>query len=864
MSRNNKSQNIREYWQRTWQERGIFQVDDDVADPTYILGMFPFTSGEIHMGHVRNYVITDAYARYQRMQGDDVLHPMGWDSFGLPTEKQARENDYDPERWTDQCISRMRTQMQDMGFSYDWEREIRTSNPEYYHWTQWLFKRLYENGIAEQNHGRVNWCPQDETVLADEQVDGGRCWRCDTPVETRELRQWFFKTTEYAEELLDGLDELENWPENIKQRQRNWIGRREGATVTFQTDSGTEIDVFTKRIDRLFGTTFIALAPHHTKSLDIAQDNPDIAKFIAANDQEDERGTEGILTDITAIHPCTGEELPVYIASYVFKDLGTGAVMGTPAHDKNDFDFATTHGIKRRIVIEGEDADGELPHTGEGTLVNSGDYTGLFSADARNEMFSELNAVKRHTDYRLRDWCISRQRYWGTPIPVVHCDDCGEVLVPDDDLPVELPEFDPESENPLKSNKEFVKTTCPECGQDAQRETDTMDTFVDSAWYYLRFISPDTDDFPFDTERAAEWLPVDQYVGGDENAVMHLLYLRFFARALSDLGLIDAREPIRNLLTHGMVLHDGTKMSKSDNNVISPEEYGVETTRLFILGAVKPESDFDWSNHRRTAAYTLQKELRRLVTEESKDGTSGEYRQVDEFVSREIDDTIRGVTEHYESLEFYDVVRKLRSLYSTLSEYQEYTTPHKAVFHRGLRALVIMLSPITPYLCEELWVTLGDGILAEGDQWPEPERQLENYNMVQRLVESTRNDIREISESIGGINPDRIRIIVTPEWKYMALNTALSADENIYDRVMDEYGNRAVDDRVAEYARYLTENQYSLSEELPPAREQEVLKRASWLIEKEFDAEMTVVAAEDADASLRNRARPGKPAISIQ
>ncbi|ESS09753.1 MAG: leucyl-tRNA synthetase [uncultured archaeon A07HN63] len=863
MSKTHISANTRAYWQQIWETNNLFTVDDDAADPTYILGMFPFTSGDLHMGHVRNYTIADAYARYRRLQGEEVLQPMGWDAFGLPTENESVANDVDPEFWTEQCIDQMRDSMEKLGFSYDWDRELRTSDPEYYRWTQWLFKRLYEHGLAERAQRRVKWCPEDETALADEQVDDGACWRCGTEVETRELDQWFFELTAYADELLDGLDDLQQWPESVKQRQRNWIGRREGVTVTFETDTGDEIDVFTKRLDRLYGTTYLALAPDHPMSRRLAESDPDIAEFVSTVDRTEGDEFDGMRTGVTAIHPATGAELPVYIGAYVVDDLGTGAVMGTPAHDENDHAFATAHDIEHRVVIEPEEDSTEIPYTGEGELIEGGEYTGVATAEAREQLLADLDAATQHTDYRVRDWCISRQRYWGTPIPVVHCEDCGEVLVPDEELPVELPDFTPETGTSLAAHDEFVETTCPECGRDARRETDTLDTFVDSAWYYLRFISPDEGDQPFDTERASEWLPIDQYVGGDENAVMHLLYLRFFARALADIGLIDTREPVRELLTHGMVLNDGTKMSKSEGNVISPAEYGVATTRLFILGAVTPESDFDWSNHRRTASYTLQKELQRLATEGLDDVQSGERRQVDEHVAERVDSAIRTTTDHYESLDFYDVVRELRSLYSTLSEYEEYTTPHENVFRRGIGALVRMLAPITPYLSEELWSRLGDGLLAEGDRWPEPRREGETDERGQRLVESTREDIRDIHDSVGGIDPDRIRIVVAPAWKYAALETALDAERNIYDTVMDEHGDRQGDE-VADYARHLAENRYDLGEELPQAREQQVLERASWLIEKELDAEVTVEAASDAEPALAERARPGKPAISIE
>jgi leucyl-tRNA synthetase len=865
---------VENYWQYVWEEEGVFETDPDAENPMYVLGMFPYTSGDIHMGHVRNYAITDACARFERMRGREVLHPMGWDAFGLPAENAARRRNTDPAFWTDSSIERMREELREMGFGYDWNREIATSDPEYYRWTQWLFERLYEQGVVERTEGRVNWCPEDETVLANEQVENGTCWQCGTTVETRDLEQWFFTITDYADELLAGLDDLGGWPEGVREQQRNWIGRTEGHTVSFDVPGHGDVETFTTRLDTLPGATFLAVSPDHDLAERLANDDDRVAGYLDSIDpSRARRDTSGVRTEAHAVHPVTGEKLPVYVADYVLGSVGTGAVMGVPGHNERDHAFAVDHDVDVRAVIDpgesGEVTDpgalGEspVPITLEGTLVDGGAYEGLNSETARNRFAADLDGVEETVEYRLEDWCISRQRYWGTPIPIVHCPDCGPVLVPEEDLPVELPPFDAAGGNPLEEATEWRRVACPDCGAEALRETDTMDTFVDSAWYYLRYLSPAYGEGPFEPDRAEKWLPVDQYIGGEEHAVLHLLYIRFFSRALSDAGLLSLREPIENLLTQGMVLQDGEKMSKSTGNVVTTDEYGADSIRLFVLEAAQPGSDFDWSARRRSDSYEFGKQVFAFVEGLGEIETADDRGQVEAYVDREIDATITAVTEAYEELQFYDAIREIRAIVSLLREYAEYTTPNRGVMERAFSVLVRLLAPIMPHLCEELWLSIGDGLVAEAD-WPAPIERVPEYDRERDVVETTREDVRDIVETTGVENPDRITIVVTPEWKHRALRAARTAEGDVFDSVMDVPEVATQGEAAREYAADLVATQQSLRPALPADRERAVLERAAWLIEKEFRADVEVVAGADAPGDARERARPGRPGIEIE
>ncbi|AUX09490.1 leucyl-tRNA synthetase [Halalkaliarchaeum desulfuricum] len=896
-------------WQEAWDEADAYRIPDDAEDPTYVLGMYPYPSGELHMGHVRNYTITDAYARYRRMRGDDVLHPMGWDAFGLPAENAAKERDSNPRDWTFDCIETMKGQMESMGFGYDWDREITTCTPEYYRWNQWLFRRFAEEELVERRDADVNWCPDCETVLADEQVEAHNgeelCWRCDTPVETRELAQWFLKITEYADELVEYIDELEGWPDSVRQMQRNWIGRQYGTTLPFEItgpdgserDYGT-VEAFTTRADTVFGATFFALAPDHPITEELIETDDAVHEFVHHEADPDGDEPNGVRTDLTARNPVTGEELPVFVADFVLSDVGTGALMGVPGHDHRDHEFASKKGVPIEPVIAPEPDDWEGPETDEvpdapdvsegaftddGVLVNSGDYTGLDSDTAREQITADTSGAEETTQYRLRDWGISRQRYWGTPIPVVHCDDCGPVLVPEAELPVELPEFINTTGNPLDAADEWKETTCPDCGADAVRETDTMDTFVDSSWYFLRYVSPDLTEGPFDLERANDWMPVDQYVGGIEHAVMHLLYSRFFTKVLADHEGLQHREPFTNLLAQGMVQLEGAKMSKSKGNVVSPqrivEEYGADTARLFMMQAAQPERDFDWSEEGVRSTYRFLTRLKREVEAFVSTSPDGDRTPVADYVESEIDATIEAATADYETLTFNTALREAQGLVRTIRQYREHAEEqgeetHAPTVGRGLAAAIKLLAPVAPHLAEELYDELGDvdggsdwvdeGLLVDAT-WPEPDGDIEGATERRKLVANTREDVRQIVDVAGIDDPERIDVVVTPDWKFRALEIAVESDaDNLISELMGDAEIREHGDAAADFGKELDAEREALTLTLPPEREYEALREAAWLIEREFEAPVRVLRAEAADDDVAGKAEPGRPAIHIE
>ncbi len=741
---------IEKKWQQIWEENKIYQVEEDITKPKkYILEMFPYPSGPIHMGHVRNYSIGDVTARYYRMKGFNVLYPMGFDAFGLPAENAAIAAGVHPKEWTLNNIETMRKQLKQLGLSYDWRREVVTCLPEYYRWGQWIFLQFYKNGLAYRKEAPVNWCPSCETVLANEQVIGGRCWRCDSLVGRKNLEQWFFKITAYAEELLKDLDKLEGWPERVKTMQRNWIGKSEGAEVNFRIkETGEVIPVFTTRPDTLYGVTFFALSPEHplAEKLTPPEKKHHLERLIHQQNQFTEESRvgaitekEGYFTGFYAVNPLNNLEVPIWVANYVLVEYGTGAIMAVPAHDQRDYEFAIKYNLPIVEVIKPERGPGVFElneaYTGEGIMVNSGPFNGLKSKEGIRKIISYLEekGIGHYAiNYKLRDWLISRQRYWGNPIPIVYCEKCGIVPVPENQLPVYLPDkvdFRAGSGSPLANVPDFVNTHCPVCNCKAKRETDTMDTFTCSSWYFFRYTSPKESEKIFDQKKATYWMPVDQYIGGIEHAILHLLYARFFTKVFRDLGLTKIDEPFTNLLTQGMVIKDGAKMSKSKGNVVDPayiiEQYGADTTRLFILFASPPEKDLEWSDQGVEGVHRFLKRVWRLIEENQKvikGPFLSELDDLDRKLQQKLHTTIKKVTEDIEgSFSFNTAIAALMELVNEFYEYNEKKTVEARNFELVKEAsekLILMLAPFVPHLAEELWEKMGYTESVHLQEWP--------------------------------------------------------------------------------------------------------------------------------------------------
>ena len=734
--------------QKYWEDNKVFKaVEDPNKEKYYCLSMFPYPSGRLHMGHVRNYTIGDVISRYQRMQGKNVLQPMGWDAFGLPAENAAIKNDVPPAKWTRENIDYMRDQLKRLGLGYDWDRELATCDVDYYKWEQWLFTKLYEKGLVYKKTAAVNWCPNDLTVLANEQVIDGCCWRCDTAVEKKDIPQWFMKITDYADELLDELDNLEGWPDQVRTMQRNWIGRSQGVEVSFglegRDEANQKLEVFTTRPDTLMGVTYVAVAAEHPLAAEAALKFDNVAAFIkecamtdTAEASMETMEKKGIDTGLKATHPITGDQVPVFIANFVLMGYGSGAVMAVPAHDQRDYEFATKYGLPIKQVIapiadEASDLSAAA-FTAKGKLINSGEFDGLTSEDAFDKIAThlELNkAGEKRTTYRLRDWGVSRQRYWGAPIPIINCDKCGEVAVPEKDLPVVLPE-DIEFEgvgSPIKKMPEFYETTCPTCGGDATRETDTFDTFMESSWYYARYASANNDEAMLD-ERANYWLPVDQYVGGIEHAILHLLYARFFNKLMRDVGLTTNDEPFKNLLTQGMVLKDGTKMSKSKGNTVDPqgliEQYGADTARLFMMFAAPPEQSLEWSDTGVEGASRFLKRLWRLAFEHIEAGSTvalnvNSLNDAQKAIRRATHETIAKVGDDIgRRFTFNTAIASVMELINALSKFKDGSEQGRAVMNESLQSITLLLSPIVPHITHQIWKVLGEDSSLLDQAWP--------------------------------------------------------------------------------------------------------------------------------------------------
>ena len=737
-------------WQEYWKNSKAFTVEtrEVSGDKYYCLVMFPYPSSELHVGHARNYVIGDSIVRYKKMRGFYVLSPMGWDAFGLPAENQAIKHKIHPQDWTSKNIERIKEQLESWGIGYDWAREVTTSQPDYYKWTQWLFLKLYQKGLAYRRQAPVNWCDSCKTVLANEQVINGKCERCSTEVGLKNLDQWFFKITDYAQALLDDLELLEEWPQRVKTMQDNWIGRSEGVEINFPIE-GSEIKLkcFTTRVDTILGATFLALNWAHPDIKELIADAPNrekIEKFIEKTKNQSTSGyqveigeKEGIFTGKFAINPMNAEKIPIWIANYILVGYGTGAIMCVPAHDSRDLEFARKYKLSVREVIRDPGSDGsgseiEDAFEGEGVLVNSGHFDGLGSEEAKEKIadYMESHRIgKRALNYRLRDWLVSRQRYWGAPIPIVYCPDCGQVPVPEKDLPVLLPEvkeFLPTGQSPLTCIEEFMQTKCPKCGGPAKRETDTMDTFVDSSWYYLRYISPKEKRAPFVSKDVNKWLPVDQYIGGVEHAILHLMYSRFISKFLKSEGMIDFPEPFKRLFTQGMIVKDGAKMSKSKGNVVTPDyildKYGADTMRLYILFMGPPQKDAEWQDEGLQGVWRFIQRALRLVdtlAEGNEEGASGELNTAERELTKKIHSTIKDVTRDLEgNFQFNTAISRIMELVNQTYKGLNEGSLRKDVLKEAVDSVFLLLAPFTPHVSEEVNEILGNKPSVLSRTWP--------------------------------------------------------------------------------------------------------------------------------------------------
>jgi len=748
--------------QQHWEEARSFEVSEDPdKEKFYCLTMFPYPSGKLHMGHVRVFTISDVFARFHRMQGKHVLQPMGWDAFGMPAENAAIQRGIPPAQWTYDNIDDMRDQLKRLGYAYDWTREITTCRPEYYRWEQWLFTKMFEKGLVYRKNSVVNWDPVDQTVLANEQVIDGRGWRSDALVERREIPQWFMKITAYADELLEELERMPGWPDSVKTMQRNWIGRSEGVELSFDVAGEDEpLTVYTTRPDTLMGVTYMAVAAEHPLAKKAAAGNPEIAAFVeecvktdAAEATLETMEKKGMPLGISAIHPLTGEEVPLWVANFVLMSYGTGAVMAVPGHDARDWEFARKHGIEIKQVIapaDGSDIDiQEEVYVDKGVLVNSGEYDGLDFDGAFNAIadhFEATNRGCRTVNYRLRDWGVSRQRYWGTPIPIIYCDDCDAVPVPEDQLPVVLPEdvAVTGTGSPLKDMPEFCNAPCPKCGKDARRETDTFDTFVESSWYFARYACPDSATAMLD-ERVGYWMPVDQYTGGVEHAILHLLYSRFFQRVMRDEGLTDISEPFTNLLTQGMVLKDGAKMSKAKGNTVDPQEliarYGADTVRLFMMFASPPEQSLEWSDEGVQGSFRFLKRFWNAVVEHAAAGTTtaldtGTLNDAQKDLRRKTHQTIAKIGDDIgRRNSFNTAVAAAMELLNAINKFDDESEQGRAVEREALEAVVLMLAPIVPHICHALWRELGHETPLVDQRWPEVDESALELAMVEVVVQ---------------------------------------------------------------------------------------------------------------------------------
>ena len=888
---------IAKKWQKKWEEKGIFKVKEDSKKKKfYCLEMYPYPSSTLHMGHLRNYSLGDALARFKRMNGFDVIYPMGYDAFGLPAENAAIKNNVDPEKWTLDNIDKIKKQQKSLGFSYDWSRQIQSCTEDYYKWNQWIFLKFYEKGLAYKKNAVVNWCNSCGTVLANEQVIDGKCWRCKNDVGEKELEQWFFKITKYADQLLEDLDKLENWPERVKIMQRNWIGKSYGVDVNFKIkDTKKTISTFTTRSDTIFGVTALVFAVEHPMVLELIKGTKyekKVMDFIAKTKKKsmkerisEETEKNGVFIGKYCINPVNNEEVPIYVADYALIEYGTGAVMVVPAHDQRDLEFARKYKLPIKVVITPKQYELKADkmsraYVEEGILINSSKFDGMGNLDAIEEIskwMEKNNYGKRTVQYKLRDWLISRQRYWGTPIPMVHCSKCGIVPVPYEDLPVKLPKnvkFTGAG-NPLETSDKFVNVKCPKCGEKARRETDTMDTFVDSSWYFFRYCSPKFDKAPFDKKAAGYWMPVDQYIGGIEHAILHLLYARFFTKALRDLGLTNVDEPFSRLMTQGMVIKDGAKMSKSIGNVVDPveitEKYGPDTGRLFILFAAMPEKELDWSDKGVNGAYRFLNRIYNLVNDNIKNISLGSYAkdkldEKDKFILSKMHSTIKNVTDNIENFRYNSSIGNIMEFVNELSKY----SGNKKVFGECVKNLILLLNPFTPHISEELWSKIEGKSFASLQKWPSyDESKIDKQaEALEEVLETTKKDIYSVMELAKIEKPSKIRIFVAEVWKYnfiKKLKKEMEKTRNVGEIM------KAFSKDFGTYMKEISKMVPKLAKDetkLPKVvidrkKEIEALKGSLDNFKQEFGCDIEIIDGKS-DEEKAKQAMPGKVAILIE
>ncbi len=895
---------VAEKWQRRWEEQGVFRaLEDDEKEKFYCLEMYPYPSGKLHMGHLRNYAIGDCLARFKRMRGFNVLYPMGYDAFGLPAENAAIQQGADPGEWTRKNIDSIKEQQKAIGLSYDWSRQLASCDEDYYKWNQWFFLKFLEKGLAYKQESLVNWCPECQTVLANEQVVDGKCWRhSQTDVEQKQLEQWYLRITDYADELLEDLEKLDHWPERVKAMQRNWIGKSHGTVIHFPIvdEDGNKVDsisTFTTRPDTLYGVTYLVLAAEHPLVKQLTEGTKyegDVNTFLKEVQQESviDRTAEGkekhgVFLGHYIVNPVNKEKVPLWTANYALMEYGTGAVMAVPTHDQRDFEFARKYGLPMRVVIqpkEGWELDPDkMPraYTEPGSLVNSGEFDGLDNHEA-------IHAITRHLEkhgwgeatvnYKLRDWLVSRQRYWGTPIPVVYCDDCGVQPVPEEELPVKLPtdvDFKAGG-NPLETSESFVNTACPKCGKPARRETDTMDTFVDSSWYFLRYTDNENQEVPFSKDAVEHWLPVDQYIGGIEHAILHLLYARFFTKATRDLGLHSVDEPFRKLLTQGMVLKDGAKMSKSLGNIVEPrsimERFGPDTARYFILFAALPEKEMDWSDEGVSASYRHLGRFWSVVTADKDGMRSGDLSSDDRYVRSRLQRVISDVTSQLSGLRLSHALNSVVEMTHVLSKYLE-KGAHEEVFSDASDVMVRLIAPFTPHLAEEAWERLGKEGFVSVASWPEPDESLidEGSEAAVDLQERLVADVRTVMRLAGVEAPSGVKLIVAPGWKYRLASefkSLLGETRNpgeIIKRLMQDDEFRQHGKEVSKMVPALVKDPSKLPGTLlSHDDEQARLREASSHLEGVFGCPVSVERAEDSGEKKAGSALPGKPGIVLR